>query len=205
MLEEDIEKIPFSFQEIHQSNKKIVIFSLIGLILVGIGALTVLLFRSKEPEIEIITAEENKNILVHLDGAVEKPGVYELLGDSRLNDLLIRAGGLGAKADREWVSQNLNLAKKLVDGEKIYIPERSEVHRSLGEGGQISGQIKGVNSKINLNKASLAELDNLIGIGQKRAEDIIKNRPYSTIEDLLTKKVISQSIYEKIKNEIAVY
>ncbi|MCX6725708.1 MAG: helix-hairpin-helix domain-containing protein [Candidatus Shapirobacteria bacterium] len=204
MSEENIEKIPFNFQDIYESNKAIITFGLVGLILVGIGLLVFLSFRSKEPEIEVITAEKSKNILVHLDGSVEKPGVYELLGDSRLNDLLIRAGGLAAKADRQWVSENLNLAQKLVDGEKIYIPERSEILQNPPASGE-GGQVKTVLKKININKASLSELDNLTGIGQKRAEDIVKNRPYSTVEDLLTKKVISQGIYEKIKNEITVY
>lgn len=167
-----------------------------GLILVAVGLLSFLLTSQKEPEIEIISSEENEEIIfVYLEGAVEKPGVYELPAETRLNDLLIRAGGLAAEADREWVSENLNLAQKLTDGIKIYLPFEGEETKETEE----------KNKKINLNKASLSQLDSLWGIGQKRAEDIIKNRPYQSIEELLTKKIIPQNVYEEIKDEISVY
>jgi len=167
-----------------------------GLILVAVGLLSFLLTSQKEPEIEIISSEENEEkIFVYLEGAVEKPGVYELPAETRLNDLLILAGGLAAKADREWVSENLNLAQKLTDGAKIYLPFQGEETKEERE----------ENKKINLNKASLSQLDSLWGIGQKRAEDIIKNRPYQSIEELLTKKIIPQNVYEEIKDEIGVY
>lgn len=165
-----------------------------GLILVAVGLLSFLLTSQKEPEIEIISSEENEEIIfVYLEGAIEKPGVYELPAETRLNDLLIRAGGLAAEADREWVSDNLNLAQKLTDGVKIYLPFQGEETKEEE------------NKKINLNKASLSQLDSLWGIGQKRAEDIIKNRPYQSIEELLTKKIIPQNVYEEIKDEIGVY
>jgi len=203
LSQKDIEGNFFNFQEIWERNKMAVIFGLLGLILAGIGALTILLVHQKEPEIQIVSADQQKQktIFVHLEGAVEKPGVYELSADSRLNDLLILAGGLSVQADREWVEMNLNLAQKLVDGGKIYIPERSEAHRSLGEG----GQTKIVSNKINLNQASLSELDSLWGIGEKRAADIVKNRPYQTVEELVKRKIIPQNVYEKIKDEVVAY
>jgi len=202
LSEKDINK-SFTLGEIWQTYQKQIYFILGGLVLVSIILLVVLSPRSQEPTIQIIDSEENHQttIFVDLEGEVQKPGVYEMPADSRLNDLLIRSGGLSAKADREWITTNLNLAQKLVDGAKIYIPERSEVLRSLGGG----GQAKNVPGKTNINTASLAELDNLQGIGEKRAADIIKNRPYQTIEELIKRKVIPQSIYEKIKDEIVAY
>lgn len=183
-------------EEILNKYRKQFFLALGGLILVAVGLLSFLLTSQKEPEIEIISSEENEEkIFVYLEGAIEKPGVYELPSETRLNDLLIRAGGLSAKADREWVSENLNLAQKLTDGIKIYLPFEGEETKETEE----------KNKKINLNKASLSELDSLWGIGQKRAEDIIKNRPYQSIEELLTKKVIPQNVYEEIKDEIGVY
>lgn len=186
-------------EEILNKYRKQFFLALGGLILVAVGLLSFLLTSQKEPEIEIISSEENEEIIfVYLEGAVEKPGVYELPSETRLNDLLIRAGGLSAKADREWVSENLNLAQKLTDGIKIYIPTELNGKNNL----EVSQENRGV---INLNKASLSQLDSLWGIGQKRAEDIIKNRPYQSIEELLTKKIIPQNVYEKIKDEIGVY
>jgi competence protein ComEA len=177
----------------------------VALAILGILVLAFLLFKQKEPEIEIISSEISQKIIVHLEGAVEKPGVYELLPESRLNDLLIRAGGLAAGADRQWVNENLNLAQKLTDGSKIFIPEQQN-NQTLGISSQ-SSQLKTNNNsgKTNINKASLSELDALWGVGQKRAEDIIKNRPYGSIEELLSKKIIPANVYEKIKDEITVY
>jgi competence protein ComEA len=190
--------IIFNFQKIWEENKAVVIFASIGLILIIIGFLAFLVVYQKEPEIEIISSEASEErIFVYLEGAVEKPGVYELPPEARLNDLLIQAGGLGAQADREWVAQNLNLAQKLADGAKIYLPFEGEEEAKEREDNKIG--------KINLNKASLLQLDSLWGIGQKRAEDIIKNRPYQSIEELLSKKVIPQNVFEKIKDEISVY
>jgi len=205
LSEKDVAK-SFALSGIWEKNKALVILGLVGLILVGIGTFSLLLFHQKEPEIQIISSgEENqKTIFVHLEGAVEKPGVYELPAESRLNDLLARTGGLSAAADREWVEANLNLAQKLIDGGKIYIPEHSEVLRNPPAGGE-GGQVRGIPSKINLNTASLFQLDSLWGIGEKRANDIIKNRPYQTVEELLTRKIIPQNVFEKIKNEVVVY
>lgn len=171
---------------------------LIGLILLGIGVLTIFGLQPKEPAIEIISSEENKNetIFIDLQGAVEKPGIYEMSANSRLNDLLIKAGGLQALADRVLINQNLNLAQKLIDGGKIYIP--------------FMGEVKGLKTnsssgKLNLNTATNSELEAFWGIGQKRAEDIIKNRPYQTVEELIKRKIIPQNVYDKIKDEVVVY
>ncbi len=203
---EEIEKNFFSFQEIWEKKKIWVILGLVGLILVGVGIFSLFLSQPKEPAIEILSPVEEESqakIFVHLEGAVEKPGLYELPANARLNDLLIKAGGLSAQADREWVSQNLNLAQKLTDGGKIYIPEKGEVKgEEMGSG---LGKGKGGMGKINLNTASLFQLDSLWGIGEKRAQDIIQNRPYQTTEELVTRKIIPQNVYEKIKDEIGVY
>jgi competence protein ComEA len=174
--------------------------SLIGLILLVLSIFSLVLTQEKEPQIEIISSEESQEtslIFIHLEGAVEKPGVYEIPQESRLNDLLILAGGLSAKADREWIAQNLNLAQKLTDGAKIIIPVQGEVKGSA--------PVNNLPSKININQASLSQLDSLQGIGEKRSKDIINSRPYQTIEELVSRKVISESIFEKIKDEITAY
>jgi len=175
---------------------------LIGLILVGIGTLAMRqLGGSSSDTVEILTVEEETGVTIFadLEGAVEKPGVYELPGDARINDLLIRAGGLSAAADREWVAKNINLAQKLTDGAKIYVPSQQE------QTGQIAGSSTAKSSLVNINTASASQLDSLWGIGSKRAEDIISNRPYQTIEELKTKAGIPSNVYERIKEEVTLY
>ena len=186
---------------------------LVGLILVGIGVFAVRQLAEK-PTIEILPEEgtvEGTTIFVDLAGAVENPGVYELSKEARINDLLVRAGGLSAEADRDWVSKKINLAQKLSDGAKIYVPERSgdlSKPAEVGEGGrssQIAGASAGVMSKININTASAAQLDTLWGIGEKRAQSIVTNRPYQTIEELKTKASIPKNVFERIKAQVTVY
>lgn len=187
-------------ESLWEQNKVPVILGLIGVFLVSVGILTTLFFyQQKEPEIEIISGEEEGTIWVDLAGAVMQPGVYELPGGSRYKDLLARAGGLAAGADREWVEKNLNLAQKLEDSQKVYIPSQSEA------AGEVAGESTVVSGKININTASASELDTLWGIGEVRAKDIIDSRPYSSIDELLTKKVIPSNVFEKIKEEITVF
>ncbi|MGB9911594.1 MAG: helix-hairpin-helix domain-containing protein [Microgenomates group bacterium] len=186
-----------------------------GVIFLGLGFLFLKIQTQETPKIEIISSEENSSkntIFVDLQGAVEKPGVYELPTNSRINDLLIRAGGLSASADRDWVSKNINLAQKLTDGIKIYIPTQDEVRKFGGPGisiSQESGGVAGVSSqvsgKININTASQFQLESLWGIGPSRAKAIIANRPYQNIEELVTKAKIPQSVFEKIKDQITTY
>jgi len=197
----------FDWNQLWEKNRIPVVLGLVGAVLIGIGVFSVLLLQQKETEIEILPAEEvstSSTLFVDLEGAVEKPGVYELAADSRINDLLIAGGGLAAEADREWVEKNLNLAQKLIDGAKIYIPRESEVVTEQ-ESGKVAGSSAVVAGKININTASASELDTLWGIGEVRAKAIIDNRPYQSIEELKTKKIIPSNVYERIKDEITVF
>ena len=187
---------------------------LAGVILLGLGAIFFRLNSADKPKIEIISSDSSQSaatIFVDIQGAVEKPGVYQLPANSRLNDLLIRAGGLSASADREWVSKNINLAQKIQDGVKIYIPSQREVRQfggpglSTTAGGEVAGVSGSIAGKININTASQAQLETLWGIGEKRAADIIANRPYQSLDELVTRAKIPKSVVEKIKEKITVY
>lgn len=143
------------------------------------------------------------SIVVDVEGGVLRPGVYHLFGDPRVKDALVAASGLSSDADRSWVAKNLNLAAKLTDGAKVYVPQvgetvKSSTHSSAPDGAS-SGQA------ININMASLSELDGLSGIGAVTAQKIIDNRPYDDIQQLLTKKVVGSKVFENIKEKIAVY
>ena len=108
-----------------EKNKWQVSLVLLGVILLGLGVLGSNLRGQREEGIEILPAveEESNEIFVDIQGAVASPGVYQLAAGSRVNDLLIKAGGLSGGADRDWVAKNINLAQKLADGVKIYILE----------------------------------------------------------------------------------
>ncbi len=137
-------------------------------------------------------------------------GVYKLSNGSRVDDLLIISGGLSASADRDWVTKNINRAAKLSDGQKLYIYHSEELSARNTEGSldkKVLGTIAGSDPAmlVNINTASQKELESLVGIGPVYAQSIIEHRPYSNLEELLSKKIIPQKTYEKIKNEISLY
>lgn len=142
-------------------------------------------------------ANEQK-VTVDVEGAVVNPGVYNLTSNSRVKDALISAGGLSSDADRNWVEKNLNLALKISDGSKIYVPR-------IGEQVQSASSNSPNSTLININSATLSELDGLSGVGPVTAQKIIDGRPYSSIEDLRSKKIVGQSVFEKIKDKISIY
>lgn len=167
-------------------------------ILFGIVLTTKQLPNFSGEKVEILSAQDEADgryQIVEIAGAVEKPGVYGLQADSRIEDLLVMAGGLSATADREWVSRTLNRAAKLADGQKVYIPSVS----SKGDRGDW-----GVNL-VDINTASQSQLEDLPGIGQATAEKIIEQRPYSAVEELLTRKIVKKNQYEQIKDRVSVY
>ena len=139
-------------------------------------------------------------ILVDIEGSVMNPGVYELTSGSRIKDVLVMAGGLSDKADRIYCEKNLNMAEEIKDGEKIYIP--NVVNTSTQQGYiEANNQAK----KININTATTTELDTLVGVGSVRAEAIVKNRPYKSLDDLVSKKALTQSILDKNKDLLTVF
>lgn len=185
--------------DILKENWLSVILAGAGLVLVLIGAVVMIKEGIYEPGEEIIIEEETQEgqIKVDIQGAVLNPGVYDLTFSSRVKDLLTVAGGLSEEADRDWVAQNLNQAAKLKDGEKFFIPQKGET--------QVKGSQSSVVGKININKASTAELKSLSGIGDAYSQKIVDNRPYANIEELKERKIIPASTFEKIKEKISVY
>lgn len=186
-----------------------------GLALTLFGALVyksgVLGGPAKIEVLESATKAQTKGeITVEISGAILKPGVYKMAVDSRVEDLLILSGGFSADADRNWTDKYLNRAAKLLDGQKVYIPsiQQSDILGAKKEGGDqniSSSFTDNVHELININTASLSELDSLPGIGQVYGKNIIEHRPYSSIEELVSKGVIKQSLFEKIKNLITIY
>lgn len=143
-----------------------------------------------------------KNIAVDISGAVEKPGVYLIPYDSRIDNVLITAGGLSPKADRKYVSRYINLAQRVSDGMKIYIPFENDSFTNRTS--QSTGGVVNVSELINVNTASASELDTLPGIGVVTANKIIAGRPYQNVTDLTSRGIVSKSVFEKIKDKITV-
>lgn len=186
---------------------------LTGLILVGLGVLFWKNWMGGIPgtaKIEVLNSttegqEQSGKIVAEISGEVEKPGVYQLVLGSRIDDLLVAGGGLSAGADRDWVAKNLNRAAKIIDGQKVFIPKTGITEGaplrqdSAGQGGVVKSSL------ININTADLKTLDTLPGIGPVYGQNIIEHRPYSSVEELVSKGALKQSVFEKIKDKITVY
>ncbi len=149
------------------------------------------------------SAEAEGKISVDIEGAVNRPGVYVLNKAARVEEAIMAAGGLSGEADGETISKTLNRAATLVDGAKIFIPKLGDssvspdniVRRESGS------TVLGENF-VNINTASESELDSLPGVGPVTAGKIVANRPYQTLEELVAKKAIGQSLFEKLKNQL---
>lgn len=160
-----------------------------------------------------INIEEEK-IAIHIIGEIKKEGIIYLKKGSRVADAIKAAGGETKEADLS----KINLAYILQDGEKIYVPNENDniaeyITKENGnniilEENKTSNNIKGENDKVNINTATLNELDSLPGIGPSTAQKIIdyreKNGNFEKIEDLQNVKGIGNAKYEEIKNKIIV-
>src|SRR3989338_2411148 len=189
-----------NFWENNKAKTAVVGMFLFGLFLLAFGVGTFALKDSGEDDaIKIISVEQGdplNKIIVHVDGAVNKPGVYELTVDSRVNDLVAAAGGLTEDAN----TQAINLAAKLSDGQKAHI---ASINDPVSIKNPDTGS--GVTGLINVNTASEAQLDTLPGVGPVTAGKIIASRPYSSVEELLSKKAVGRATFDKIKDLVTVY
>lgn len=144
------------------------------------------------------TEETPEKIYVHICGEVKKPGVYELNDGSRIFEAIEAAGGMTKAAAGDSVNQ----AEALSDGQQLYIPSSAEIQKENLETAEIS------DGKVNLNKASKEELMTLSGIGEAKAEAIIRyreeNGSFRTIEDIMEIEGIKEGVFRKIEDQITV-
>jgi competence protein ComEA len=122
-------------------------------------------------------------LVVHVAGAVARPGVYELDEGARVHDAIAAAGGTVRRSDRDA----LNLAAAVADGERIYVPRLGEsAPAAVGDPSENSGAAPA--GPIDLNHATVEELDVLPGVGPATATAIIDHReqngPFATVDDL---------------------
>lgn len=153
---------------------------------------------------------EPRTIIVHIEGEVVFPGVYEVEEGSRVHDLVLLAGGLTPEADR-WI----NLAQKLMDEAFVFVPALTEKDESWTPGDAVSvpGTItfqptssSANTSLVNINTADQKSLESLSGIGPVLAERIIRYReekgPFQQLQDLKKVTGIGDKRYADIKDRI---
>lgn len=151
------------------------------------------------------TGDEMQTLWVHICGYVQNPGIYEFPQGSRIYDCLMAAGGFAEGADETA----LNLADYLQDGTQIYVPSKSEdkVRKDTGDMAINDNQLDQPNL-VDINTASVQELETLPGIGEKRAREIIAYREtngrFESIEDIKKISGIKEAVYTKIKDLITV-
>lgn len=137
--------------------------------------------------------DKKETLFVHVCGAVKKSGVYELKAGSRICDAIIAAGGFKKTANQTF----LNQAQVLSDGEQVVVPTKGKTVQKADE---VSGTQN--TQKISINHATCEELMTLPGIGESKANSIIKyreeNGSFQTLEDLKKIQGIKDGVYSKI-------
>ncbi len=171
---------------------------------------------SESDTVDDTATQENQSIssevMVHVAGAVVSPGVYAVSEGDRVQDAVEAAGGFASGA----ASDAVNLARTVQDGEQIFIPTEEQVESgdyastlsstdtssSTGSNGQSTSSL------ININTASVDELDTLPGIGPVTAQAIVDEREsngaFTSIEDIQRVSGIGEKKFEKIKDSICV-
>lgn len=172
--------------------------------------------REKEFHGEESQADKKEtSIWVDVCGAVKKPGVYEMKKNARVFEVVEAAGGFSENADSEW----LNQAAVLTDGEKIQVYTKEETREMQKNGIQAEQNTNEQNGagrngdaggagKINLNTASLTQLQEIPGIGEVRAQAILDYRQeigkFQNIEEIQGVPGIKGKTFEKIEDYITV-
>lgn len=199
-----------------ERNRGFVLVTLINLALMG--GLFFWLQRPVPPPIEITTPEPTPSpvatptstpspLRVYVTGAVLRPDVYQLAPGGIVKDAIEAAGGATDDADLKRV----NLAQELHDQQQVYVPRIGETDAPPPVTGEEPASPPGsstTGAKINLNTATLEELDILPGIGPAIAQRIIDyreaNGPFKSIEEITLVSGIGDTTYEKIKDRITV-
>ena len=161
------------------TRSQVLVYAVVALVVVGLG---VRYLRSAgQPSaaapggasVSVSASDEGEGAraaTVHVAGAVRQPGVYRLRTGARVDDAVRRAGGATARADLT----QLNLAAKVEDGRQVLVPELVDV--AAGGGGGASAPAPAPGQPLNLNTATLEQLDALDGIGPATAQAILDFR-----------------------------
>lgn len=178
-------------------------FIVVG-VLLGVGVLFLVTRPPRGEPITLLPPPTASPITVYVSGSVTNAGMYSLPAGSRVNDAIQAAGGFSDQAN----TSGINLAKILEDGEQIEVPDLNDALGNNGNSSPISPDVNLTAAVININTATLEELDTLPGIGPITAQDIIDyrkaNGPFSSIEAIMDVPGIGQAKFDKIKDFISV-
>lgn len=182
---------------------------LLGCVLTSIAAE---FFTNEEPASVISAQTQAKSkkqlITVYVSGAVARPGLYELPAGIRAQEAVEAAGGFTKAANQEKV----NLAKKLKDGSQVNVPALKGSKKVI-TGTNTSADKASIGSQqkqaglVNINTASITELDSLPGVGEVTAQRIIEYRQqhsFTRIEDIMLVKGIGEAKFNKMKDRLTV-
>lgn len=151
--------------------------------------------------------EDNSTTMCQIDGCVNKPGVYSFKKDDRIKDIVELAGGFTQDAD----TKSVNLAMKLKDEMKVYIPSKTETSKAQNNNIESSDIVtikdNNSNSLVNINTADSNKLQTLPGIGPSKAKKIIEFREknqFKKIEEIKNVDGIGDKTFESLKSLITI-
>ncbi len=189
------------------------LYVLLG-VMAGFVLAGALIFVSRAPAGQAIIlqpAPTKAPVAVHVIGAVPRPGLYEFAEGARVQDAIDAAGGLLSSANADAI----NLAALLTDGQQLDVPYKDGAAPTESPdalelpGSATEPPSNSVNTDlININTASLEELDSLPGIGPTTAQRIIDyrdtNGPFTTIDEIMDVSGVGPSTFDEIKDLITV-
>lgn len=176
-------------------------------VLLGLFVALLIWVVARNPSGQAVTLRPvptERPIVVHITGAVPRPGVYALAQGSRVQDAISATGGFLADAERTGI----NLARILEDGEQLDIPYVEGASPVIGTEIPATSAPSSSAELIDINTASQSELESLPGIGPTTARKIIEyreqNGPFVSTQDIINVSGIGPGTYERIKDLITV-
>jgi competence protein ComEA len=162
------------------------------------------LAAEEQPPAPSVTTPVSATIVVYVTGAVRAPDVYSLPSVARVKDVVMAAGGFAADADTE----HINLADHLKDAEHIQVPRQGEATNPPSADAPHGTNVATEgDQRVNINTASVAELDTLPGIGPALAQRIVDyrttNGPFASIDDLSNVKGIGPTLLKELTPKIS--
>jgi competence protein ComEA len=143
------------------------------------------------------SASESAKLAVDVRGAVMRSGVYYVPSGARIADAIALAGGVSELVDTDLADKMLNYAGFVSDGMKIYVPKKENISSEQSQ------SLTSTDAIVSVNTDSSTLLDSLPDIGEITAKKIIDNRPYGSLEELVTKHVFSASLLEKLRSRLS--
>lgn len=168
----------------------------VAVIVVLAGTVAMGMMRGDAGEVTVAPHEAvSEEIYVHVGGAVREPGLYRLPPDARVVDAVAAALGFADDADRDGV----NLARAVTDGEQLVVPAQG----APGDPGGGGASGVAADGTINLNRATVTELEELPRVGPTLARRIVEwrdeNGPFARVDDLLAVSGIGEKMLEAIR------